>query len=411
MNKKNKRNNIIIFLGKIESPVLDAILRFLKFTSDRKTRLCVAAVTALITLILTIICDRIPHSFGNEELTMKKLQLASMLTGGKTKPIPSDILPVNISFDRQLTPVNDEYGIPCGVIDVADRRKLLDFLSRIKDADYAAIAIDIFFDSSMPAKGDSALFKCINGMKRLTVPVHSDGTISPLIDKKLHSNGDYAVNLISNNFSKYNFAGGDGIPSMAQTLFNNSHNVKNYKPGIFDNTTMILPLPVSLENSYTEEGDKVWYNLGTDILDVSTDEELRNLVKGKRIIIGDYCMNDIHDSYVGYISGPAIVINALTALEEGKTKINIWSMLLTYIVYFIIAWFLIMNLTLWKVIGWNPRPIMNFILSFIGVGAILFLLQLTHFVIFTEFHDTLLATTFLSLYSIYCQKLNEHYAL
>lgn len=411
MNKKNKRNNIINFLGKIESPVLDAILRFLKFTSGRKTRLCVAAVTALITLILTIICDRIPHSFGNEELTMKKLQLASMLTGGKTKPIPSDILPVNISFDRQLTPVNDEYGIPCGVIDVADRRKLLDFLSRIKDTDYAAIAIDIFFDSSMPAEGDTALFKCINGMKRLTVPVHSDGTISPLIDKKLHSNGDYAVNLISNNFSKYNFAGGDGIPSMAQTLFNNSHNVKNYKPEIFDNTTMILPLPVSLENSYTEEGDKVWYNLGTDILDVSTDEELRNLVKGKRIIIGDYCMNDIHDSYVGYISGPAIVINALTALEEGKTKINIWSMLLTYIVYFIIAWFLIMNLTLWKVIGWNPRPIMNFILSFIGVGAILFLLQLTHFVIFTEFHDTLLATTFLSLYSIYCQKLNEHYAL
>lgn len=411
MNKKNKRNNIINFLGKIESPVLDAILSFLKFTSGRKTRLCVAAVTALITLILTIICDRIPHSFGNEELTMKKLQLTSMLTGGKTKPIPSDILPVNISFDRQLTPVNDEYGIPCGVIDVADRRKLLDFLSRIKDADYAAIAIDIFFDSSMPAEGDTALFKCINGMKRLTVPVHSDGTISPLIDKKLHSNGDYAVNLISNNFSKYNFTGGDGIPSMAQTLFNNSHNVKNYKPEIFDNTTMILPLPVSLENSYTEEGDKVWYNLGTDILDVSTDEELRNLVKGKRIIIGDYCMNDIHDSYVGYISGPAIVINALTALEEGKTKINIWSMLLTYIVYFIIAWFLIMNLTLWKVIGWNPRPIMNFILSFIGVGAILFLLQLAHFVIFTEFHDTLLATTFLSLYSIYCQKLNEHYAL
>ncbi len=411
MNKKNKRNNIINFLGKIESPVLDAILRFLKFTSGRKTRLCVAAVTALITLILTIICDRIPHSFGNEELTMKKLQLASMLTGGKTKPIPSDILPVNISFDRQLTPVNDEYDIPCGVIDVADRHKLLDFLSRIKDADYAAIAIDIFFDSSMPAEGDTALFKCINGMKRLTVPVHSDGTISPLIDKKLHSNGDYAVNLISNNFSKYNFTGGDGIPSMAQTLFNNSHNVKNYKPEIFDNTTMILPLPVSLENSYTEEGDKVWYNLGTDILDVSTDEELRNLVKGKRIIIGDYCMNDIHDSYVGYISGPAIVINALTALEEGKTKINIWSMLLTYIVYFIIAWFLIMNLTLWKVIGWNPRPIMNFILSFIGVGAILFLLQLAHFVIFTEFHDTLLATTFLSLYSIYCQKLNEHYAL
>lgn len=86
-------------------------------------------------------------------------------------------------------------------------------------------------------------------------------------------------------------------------------------------------------------------------------------------------------------------------------------MLLTFIVYFIIAYFIIMNLTLWKVIGWNPRPIMNFILSFIGVGAILFLLQLAHFVIFTEFHDTLLATTFLSLYSIYCQKLNEHYAL
>ncbi len=411
MNKKKETLNIIKFFRKIESRILGSFLRFLKLTSGRKARLCVAAVTAIITLILTIICDRIPHSFGNEELTMKKLQLASMLASGKTKPIPSDILPVNISFDRQLTPVNDEYGIPCGVIDVADHRKLLDFLYRIKDADYAAIAIDIFFDSGMPAEGDTALFKCINEMKRLTVPVHSDGTISPLIDKKLHSNGDYAVNLISNNFSKYNFAGADGIPSMAQTIFNDTHNVMDYKPGIFDNTTMILPLPVLLENSYTEEGDKVWYNLGSDILDVSTDEELRNLVKGKKIIIGDYCMNDIHDSYVGYISGPAIVINALTALEEGKAEINIWSILLTFTVYLVIAWFLIMNLTLWKVIRWNPSPIMNFILSFIGVGAILFLLQLAHFIIFSEFHDTLLATTFLSLYSIYCQKLNEHYTL
>ena len=87
MNKKKETLNIIKFFRKIESRILGSFLRFLKLTSGRKARLCVAAVTAIITLILTIICDRIPHSFGNEELTMKKLQLASMLASGKTKPI------------------------------------------------------------------------------------------------------------------------------------------------------------------------------------------------------------------------------------------------------------------------------------------------------------------------------------
>lgn len=383
----------------------------LKKSSRRCARSIIAVIATILMLLLTIICDRIPYSFGNEEFVMKRMQLSDMLIGKEPKPLPDDILAVNISFDRQLTPAFDEYGLPCGETDVTDRHKLSDFLSIIKDADYKAIALDIFFNAETPAEGDTTLIQQINSMPRLFVPVHSDSHISPLINKEKQADGDYVINMITNNFSKYDFVGSSDKTPFATALYNAENPGKEAKFGLFRNSTMILPLQIPLKDSYTEDGEKVWYNLGSDLLDISTADEIKHLAKGKTIIIGDYCLNDIHDSYLGVVSGPCILINALTCLRENRNLLNPWSLLITTAIYFLIAYFLIMNLTLWRLIHWEPRPVMNFILSFIGFGFILSLLQMTHFMLFTEFHDTLFVTFFISLYSIYCQKLNKSYKI
>lgn len=392
---------------KYSSGIIKSANRLLKAISGRRERFYVALGATVIMLLLTFICDNIPHSFGNEDLMMKNLRLATRLAGHDTQPVPDHILAVNIGYDRQLTPVTDEYGIPCGEIDVTDRHKLLEFLNRIKDADYSAIALDVFFDKTMPAVGDSALFACINSMDRLVVPAHADAEVNPAIDKNKIVNGDYSINLLSNNFTKYRYRNSGAKPSMAAGLHMISSGKKSLP--LYERNTIILPLPIELESQYTQDGDKEWYNLGADILDSTTDEELRALVAGKTIVIGDYCLNDIHDSYAGNISGPAIVINALEALRKGHTRINPWSTLITVLFYFLITWFLITGMTVWKLIGWQPRPITNFILSFIGFSVVLSLLQILHFIVFTEFHDTMLVTLFLSFYSIFCQKLNDRY--
>lgn len=383
--------------------------KVLTASSGIKVRIYVAVCATMFMLLSTYIGDYMPHHFGNDELTMKQLHLVELAIGKSKHNVPDNILPVNIGYDRQLTDFFDEYGIPCGVIDVTDRNKLLEFLTKIRESQYAAIALDVFFDGDITADGDSALFACINEMPRLVVPIHSDKCINQAIHFDKFANGDYMINMTSGNFTKYKFGGEDEIPSIAARLYRFADEDSVYFNYDLTDATIILPLSIGINTSYMEDGTKVWYNLGSDLLDIYSDQELSNLVKGKTIVIGDYCINDQHDSYIGSISGPGIIINALHALRMEKTKRNILSVIITSLVYILLAGGLIFNVSISRFFHLKQRPFLNFLLSFVGYGFLLWLLQALQFSLFSEFHDTLFVTLFLSLYSIYCQKLNEKY--
>lgn len=383
------------------SAMADAVL---SAGATRSGRWATAIGATIVLALLAFICDRIPHSFGNEEMSMKKMRLATLLTNRPPQPADEDILAVNIAYDRQLTPITDEYGLPCGEIDVTDREKLTRFLSLIKDVGYKAIAIDVFFDEGLPADGDTALFSLINNMPRTVVPDHTDAAVNPMINTERLGAADYDVNLLANNFSKYRFRRADGLPSMASRLFEHTGG----KTSTGSAPCLLLPLERELSQPYNpESGDKIWYNLGADILDCLSEEETTLLCKDKVIIIGDFSENDMHDTYIGETAGPAILINALLTLREGRDRINLWSVILTVAIYFLICLTLVFGKSIWDLIGWHPATTLNFILSFFGFEAILGILQMLQFTLFTEFHDTFLVSLFFSGFSIYCQKLNE----
>ncbi len=364
--------------------------------------------STVVLIILAFICDRYPHSFGNEEMSMKKMRLATLIAGHTPRPLDDDILAVNIAYDRQLTPIYDEYGLPCGEIDVTDREKLTRFLSLAQKTDYKAIAIDVFFNESLPSYGDSALFSLINQMPRIVVPYHSGESVTPMINTERLGAADYDINLMSNNFSKYSFLSTDGMPSIANRLleYTGGGTASRLTP------CMILPLETELSAPYhPESGDKTWYNLGVDILDCLSDQETSQLCKDKVIVIGDYTENDIHDSYIGQVSGPAIHINAFLALRNGRDHINPWSALLSIAIYFCICGALVFGKSIWEIIDWHPGTIICFILSFFGFEVLLSLLQILQFYLFNEFHDTFLVSLFLSGFSIYCQKLNTSHPI
>lgn len=367
-------------------------------------RWATASGVTVALMILTFISDRFPHSFGNEDMSMKKMRLATMIAGHSPRPLDDDILAVNIAYDRQLTPFYDEYGLSCGEIDVTDRHKLAQFLSLASKAPYKAIAIDVFFNESIPAVGDSLLFQLINQMPHVVVPSHAGEAVNPMISTDRLGAADYDVNLMANNFSKYCFMRADGVPSIANRLFDYLGSESAY----CSTSCMILPINVELSAPYDPTtGTKTWYNLGADILDCLEEKEIAQLCKDKIIIIGDYTESDMHDSYIGEVSGPVIHINALSALREGRVRINFWSVILSLAVYFSLSVTMVFGKSIWTLIGWQPSTFLCFILNFFGFETLLSLLQILQFFLFNEFHDTLLVSLFLSGFSIYCQKLNS----
>lgn len=375
------------------------------------------AVGAAIVMLLTVwMADRIDMVADDGDTGMKYIRIAQLVAGMHDEPIPSDILAINIGYDRQLTEICDEYGMPMGKIDVTDRDALRRFCEAVKGAAYKSVVLDVFFDKKIPAEGDSALFDAINALDRLVIPLHADGSLNPGIDIGKGASGDYTVTYEQSNFVKYPFFGVSGIPSMALAAYR--HEVKpdngeksNFGKSVFVQSSPILSLPIVPAGPYGEDNEKTWYNLTADILDCYTPSEIAKLVKGKHVVVGDYTTADFHETYVGTLPGPLLHINALVALQRNQTTVKPLSVLFLFVGYFLICRFIASGWTLWRFFPWKPKRFVGFLLGFIGFSTALMAMQVIGFIVFGEFHDFWLITLFLSAYTLLCQYLNQKFPL
>lgn len=380
----------------------------------RHWRVWIASGATLMILLSVWIADRFDIVVGDGETGMKYVRIAQLVSGVEDEPLPSDILAVNIGYDRQLTEVCDDYGMPMGRIDITDRNALRVFLDAIKDTPYKSVILDVFFDQSLPAEGDSALFALVNSMDRLVIPVHADGSLSHAIDRKNIASGDYTVTYEQSSFVKYPFIGAGGLPSMALAAYRHelgSQGRRDFGEGLFIQKSPILTLPIVLWGPYDIDNRKTWYNLTADLLECYSPSELARLVEGKHVVVGDFTNVDFHETYVGAIPGALIHINALVALQRGKTTVKLLSALFLCIGCFVICRFMASGWTLWDYFHWKPGRFMGFLLSFVGFSTALMAMQIIGFIVFGEFHDFWPATILLSAYAVLCQYLNKKYPL
>lgn len=369
-------------------------------------RVADAFVVAILALFLGVLSDRTDITLGDQELTMKKFHLLDLMVSTKPSSLPEDILAVNIAFDRQLAPIFDEYGMSMGNIDVTDRKTLTRFLEIIQDTHYQGIALDVLFDDMLVCDGDDELFKTINETRDIVVATHADISPSHKLDSCRLGLSDYSVNILSGGFTRYQFLDQSDRQSIAMKLFS----LGNRDVKIPDFTALtsyrshLLPLDIDLADSYDDNQEKQWYNLGADIIDAMSEQEIKSLVSGKYIMIGDFADKDIHDTYKGYVAGPVIIINAFQALRNSKAEVKPLSAAISFLVYFAITLASVFNISIINILPSRVNAFIKYIISLCGIGTVLFFLQLCLFVSFREFHDMWITALFLSVFAYIFEK-------
>lgn len=404
-----------ILLGCLKDFVYLCGVKWLKQILSRfgsmRARVALAIVCGVVMLYLTWASDRSPYSIGSEDVLMRHLYLAEKIVGIEDRRLPADYLAVNVGYDRQLAPLCDEYGDTLGEREVANRYRMYRFLDAIKDLNYKAVLVDVFFDGDRPVPGDTALIELINGMRDVTVPWHASHRLSPLVHPERVSSGDYTVNIYEDDFVKYLYVDGSGRESVALRTYASACDDGKTPHGFLHQKTLTLPLDITMREQVHTDGTMEWYNLGSDLLSDGAEETLPRLVDGRIVVIGDYVELDRHGTYVGELSGPAIHINAIDALRRGLDKLNVLEGAVMYVAYVCICLILLCGMTIWRRFRVRQGSLLEYLLNFVSFSLYLCLLEIILYICFGKFHDAFLVTVFLSVFTLFCQQLNKQYPL
>ena len=365
---------------------------------------------ALVLLLLVHLGDRQPYSMGGEEALLKRLFLLRQQIDYRPPSLPSDWVLINVGYDRELIPVNDLYDMPLGVSDITHRGHLSHLLQTLEeeDCDYQGILLDVSFADGLFSPHDSLLFGLIARMPRLLV-AQGDEPLHPQLCADQCAPALYRISMDEGNFVKYPYYD-NGEPTIATRYFTDV--MQGSEPRSWrDMYCMTLPLTYRIEEPYDDEGNKTYYNLGADLLEVCSPEEIRELCRGKHIVIGDFTNQDLHETYVGVQSGPVVLLNAITTLQQGQQRVSWWSLFVSLLLYTLACAWIIQG-TLYRhmpSVG-RMRRYLLFAIAAAGYNLLLFLLIGVNWYLFGQLHDACFPELFLTALFLFCQyrsKLSE----
>lgn len=384
--------------------------RFAKKYRSVIGRAVAICINALLLVLLTLMGNTLSTDKNGTGTLMKQLDVVRQIYidnfVGNGTIIPDEVarefLPVNIGYDREMVTALDDFGIPAGERPVVSRGRLAQFLKLIEGVDYKSVIVDVQFFKADAGDADSLLFSVINSMPRILVSANTDDDGEDAIRHDRLASSEYNTSFDEGNFVKYRYDHGD-IQDMALATYNlrNNQDVRlaGYFPtdrGRLASGTLALRLPYRIEAGYDAEGEKTYYNLGADLLDVYSREELTELVSGKTVVIGDYSGGDDHDTYTGTVAGPVILINAVIALEQNHHLINWWWMGVFFVIYVLLTLMLIYDPV--KLLPGNlgESKVWNVIVSGLSFGAVILALNVVMYlwtgVIYDLYYPTLWLT-------------------
>lgn len=314
---------------------------------------------------------------------------------------------VNVAYDKQFVDKYDDYGMTIGNSDVTDRSKLLAFLKILhKTGAYKYIILDIRFEKGYNVpEVDSLLFAEILSMRNIVIANHSDIELadSSLIKKAAIS--DYFATITKTNFARYqyNYDGVESVPLYAyHELTGNTINKHGWLYTCNSRlcyNSLFVHFPIAKWNEYDEQQSKVYYNLGSDILDNYSDSDLKKLTEGKYVIIGNM-VEDVHDTYSGLKPGSVITYYAFQELMRGRHYVNYWMMLFLTVLFFLISMSLFeMDSILRRIpfIKKSNSRFFHFLLDFVEYTLILTLTMIVLYFIFGIAISIFLPSTYFAI--------------
>lgn len=384
--------------------------------NNRKTLKVSLLVSLAITLFSYVVANS-AYPMAGEYAAQKEISDFKKFFGQQVDNIPDSLLFINVCYDKQLTPFEEE-GMPVGDLVITDREKLLQLLTIAKEADnYRYIFMDVLLEKGIETPTDSALFQTIASMDRLVIPIHEGVTLSDrrLTDKA--ANADYLTTWKQPTFAHYQFLHGDTIPSVALKMYADRNHLEGYgiKPhcgGLWytDNgrlcqngVTLFIDVMISgrLINEESQKRDRNYIYLGADLLDLDSIIPVKEQIEDKILVIGDF-KSDTHTTYVGSQPGSAICINAFLMLMNGKHLVNWMAVLLLFIVYTCVGTFYLRG-TSFQTLFANPW--LGVLMSFLSTASLFFVIAIIAYWNGIAF-NMWVPTTIYSFIDTYVQKRN-----
>ncbi len=326
--------------------------------------------------------------------------------------VPDSILLVNVCYDKQLVDYS-VHDIPVGQFVITDREKLLRFLTAAYEADnYRYIMMDVFFEHNIKSPQDSALFATIRKMNRIVIANHTDSHLSDSLLKKKSAYADYTVTWKVTKFSHFQFTRDGDEPTMPLRIYEDltGKTIKRWGPFYYSDgrlckNAITLNIPIRVAEDYSLETpnilEKRYEFLGADILAHDSIYPISMQLENKIVIIGDF-MTDVHDTYLGPQPGSLICINAYNALQQGDHYFHWGWAFVQFLIYFIIGYFLMSNLTFARMV---PNVYLRMLFFIFSVPTILLIVALIAYVttgyVYNMYIPTFLYWLYQFIYNIY----------
>lgn len=323
------------------------------FIKKRYKTLMASCFMALFMTCLSYFVTNLNYTISGEKEVIHYTRVVRDILSGKLDGnVPDSIALVNVSYDRMLVPVEDEYGFSKGQIDITDRQKLADFMLWLHDSvQYKSILCDVFFDPRYKTDYDDMLFATMADMPRLVVPSHSDSEDLPSELRPISGRADYNTSILDSDLSKVPLFDESGTPSMCALLYEKlGYPRLEAKYGIYTSDGALIRkcvyphMYVRVNTELNDQGEKNYMNLGADVVEYIPDGLLdKGLFEGKHIVIGAFEDLDQHSTNAGELSGALVNINIVLGLMHGTHYISVWFAILLFALYWLLSYYIIQD--------------------------------------------------------------------
>ena len=316
-------------------------------------RLLLSAVIALLFLLITFWVVNWRISVGAEKAALQQYEVLKQWVFGyqKENTMSDSILQVDVHYDKQIVMEHnaEDAHLIRGKVAVTDRDKLLRLLLYLKKTNnYRYILLDVFFDPTVTQPSDSALFSLVSSMPRIVIPEPQNPQKDSCLRAKMGF-ARYGTTVWEGDFVKYHYLI-DDKRSLALKMYEEltGNKISSFESLHFDGWRPVRSSAILTYGLVEDESlrDEHLY-LGTSLVGDSIDSyEYQSLIqnpdfaKDRYVLIGDF-EDDVHNTFMGKMSGCIINFNAFLFLQNGHHRISFWMMLLLFLSF----WWLV-NLTL-----------------------------------------------------------------
>ncbi len=290
-----------------------------------------------------------------------------------------DVVFINTSYDKMIIQAGPDSTSRTAI---TDRKKIAEFLSRVKDIKYRQLFIDIRFEEPDRSPYDSLLAERILETRNIIIPKHwnlEKNTSYKTIDNRLDSIarfGDFGSSKISSGFYKYTYLQEDEN-SIAMEMYHKStnRNIKKFGIFYFDGWRLCQNSQFLVFNPQKEEEPDFEFNLGAILYDEEIWLLFQTVAERNVVVVGNM-QEDKHDTYLGSRPGPHIHYMGYKNLIKGNHITSGWVKLAIFLLYFIISLTILQNLLekdkRFKIIQWiEKKPFVYFFYSLLGFGTML----------------------------------------